>query len=142
MDEVIVAQNEIAICILDGEFVDVCEKYTSLFDSVPATINIRKVTKIEKEEKALLWTKSLVELPIFTWREIEIYRLKSGKLPISKTLIRGEKSEKEGYLKNKSIFSLSNDDQFNVKSSCYASMKSEWRYANVTLNRGTSECMV
>ena len=59
------------------------------------------------------WSKSSSELPLFTIRNIEQHRKLSGKikgLPIEKTLVRGRKFMREGYLKTNSML-----DRFSEK---------------------------
>ena len=84
-------------------------------------------------------------MPIFTMREIELHRQKSGKrnpgpnsksLPIKKTLNRGTKFKQERYLSADYIFAKLKGDQFQVKGKCRASMnKREVHNVEVFLNQ-------
>ena len=70
-----------------------------------------------------MWTKSLVNMPLFTIKEIEKHRDLSGKikgLPIAETLPRGKKFKNERYLKSDSIFTTTNKNTFIVKCKCKA----------------------
>ena len=82
-------------------------------ENTPLNMNIEEEMEMDIRE-VKTWSKDLKLMPMFTVREIEIHREKSGKLPgvsIIKTLDRGK--------------------------NCRASMKKENRYVEVSLCRST-----
>lgn len=84
------------------------------------------------------WGKSLMEMPLFSIKEIEIHRQASGKgNAIIKTLDRGRKFKEERYLSADSLFTRFSGSNFDVKAKCKASMKKEFREVEVSLNRET-----
>ena len=79
-------------------------------------------------------------MPVFTIKEIEEHRIKSGKgAAIVKTLDRGRKFREERYISADSIFTKTNGNKFSVKGTCRASMKKDVRSMNVTLDRDTGK---
>ena len=85
------------------------------------------------------WGKCLMEMPLFSIREIEQHRQASGKgNAIGETLDRGRKFKEERYLSADSLFTLSSPELFKVKAKCKASMKKEVRDVEVSLNHQTS----
>ena len=86
--------------------------------------------------------KDLSNLPIFTLRDVEDHRKKSGKLKghsIRKTLLKGKKFKDEGYILRDSIFTLSARERFKAKCMCRASMRKDWRRVIVHILRATSK---
>ena len=94
---------------------------------------------VKKDQEA--WSKSLKELPLFTIKEIEHYRLKSGKNQhsIIKTRDRGRKFKEERYLTSGDIYTKANKNTITIKGKCKASMKKEFRNMNVIIDRKTSK---
>ena len=85
----------------------------------PAVVNV-----INEHEKSMQysedveWSKTLVDMPKFTMKEIEKHRQLSGKiqgLPITKTLVRGRKSKEERFLIADSIYTTKTKNLFKVK---------------------------
>ena len=95
---------------------------------------IKFSTKFYNFDDVSEWGKCLVNMPVFTIREIVCHRQLIGKtkgLPIAKTLDKGRKFKNERYISSNSIFTYFVDDKFMVKSKCKASMKNEFRNVNV-----------
>ena len=84
----------------------------------------KKVNQREKE-----WRKCLKEIPVFTTREIENHRIKSGKSSsaIMKTTDHGKRFKEERYLSANDVFAANTERMFYVKGKCKASMKREIR---------------
>ena len=104
--------------------------------------NVEKpIAIIVEREDQCEWTKDLSHLPLFTIKEIENHRKKSGKneKSIIKTRDRGLKFKEEGYVSKDSIFTKRKESTFMVKGDCSASMKPEMRQVKVTLNQDTGE---
>lgn len=98
-------------------------------------VNIEIV--IENREEILNWGKDLTNLPLFTIREIEKHRQKSGKnnQSIVKTRDRGIKFKEEGYILRDTLFTRTTSLLFYVKAQCRASMKREVRALEIILNK-------
>ena len=82
-----------------------------------------------KTSKDFSWCKSLESLPVFTKKEIDEHRSKSGKQkvhdtskPIKKTLKRGLKFQEERYLSSHTVYTKVFSNSFMVKAKCRASM--------------------
>ena len=103
------------------------------------TTNIEQEIEIQVEKDAASeWEKCLKDLPLFTIKEIEAYRLKSGKIKaIIKTRDRGKKFMEEGYISTDSIYTKKSKNCFDIKGTCRASMKAEKRQMNISLNLKT-----
>ena len=74
------------------------------------------------------WGKSLSKMPLFTIKDIEEHRLRSGKsrdTAIMKSLVKGRKFKEERYLTADDIYTQSDEALFYVKGLCKASMKKE-----------------
>ena len=103
---------------------------------------------IEKEQN-IEWTKDLTNLPLFTKREIELHRKKSGKneRSIIKTRDQGLKFKNEGYVIKDEMYTKTSSLFFTVKAQCRSSMIQERKHLEVVLNRldgevfsGTCDC--
>ena len=84
----------------------------------------------------------MLNLPVFTLREIEKHRLKSGKTPdsvISKSKEKGLKFKSERYLSADTIYFLSDDEYFCFKATCIPSMKKGKRNIFVALDQKNGE---
>jgi len=82
------------------------------------------------------WGKSLIGFPHFTIKEIENYRIRTGKgNAIIKTRDRGRKFMDERYLSSDEIFTLISKSTIQVKGVCKASMKQERRTTTVTVDK-------
>ena len=82
------------------------------------------------------WGKSLVGFPHFTIKEIENYRIRTGKgNAIIKTRDRGRKFMDERYLSSDEIFTLITKSTIQVKGKCKASMKKDMRTMSVTVDK-------
>ena len=89
-------------------------------------------------EKPLTWGKSLLTLPIFTRREIDLHVKKCGKLKeksISKTSMRGRLFKLKRFFFQEIQYTL----HFYVKARCKASMKKELRNFRIQLCKRTGE---
>ena len=97
--------------------------FVELLNNLEEEINII----IEKGETEGEWTKDLTGMPVFTIKEIEKHRIKSGKQGkvIIKTMERGRKFMEENYLLMDSIFVKISQRSFIFKACCKASMKKE-----------------
>ena len=94
------------------------------------------------DEEFITWGKSLLNLPVFTIKEIEKHRLKSGKTPdsaISKSKEKGLKFKGERYISADTIYSLSDDKYFCFKAVCIPSMKKGKRNIFVALDLTNGE---
>ena len=92
----------------------------------------------DDDESTINWGKSLQNLPVFTLREIEKHRLKSGKTPtsaITKTKERGQKFKNERYISADTIFSIMDKEYFCFKATCIPSMKKGKRNMFVALDK-------
>ena len=71
----------------------------------------KKVNQREKE-----WGKRLKEMPVFTIREIENHRIKSGKSSsaIMKTTDRGKRFKEERYLSADGVFAANTERIFRI----------------------------
>ena len=90
----------------------------------------RQISRENSENPGNNWGKDWSSLPIFTLRDVEDHRKKSGKLKghyIRKTLLKGKKFKDEGYILRDSIFTLSARERFKAKCMCRASMRKDWR---------------
>ena len=101
----------------------------------------KRIDIVLENEDSTGWVKDLVNMPVFTIKEIEEHRIMIGKKgkAIIKTIDRGRKFKEEGYISTDSIFSKTVENTFSVKGTCRASMKKEFRKMNVTLNRKTGK---
>ena len=84
----------------------------------------------------------MLNLPVFTIKEIEKHRLKSGKTPdsaISKSKEKGLKFKGERYISADTIYSLSDDKYFCFKAVCIPSMKKGKRNIFVALDLTNGE---
>ena len=77
----------------------------------------KKVNQCEKD-----WGKCLREMPVFTIREIENHRIKSGKnsSAIMKTTDCGKRFKEERYLSADGVFAGNTERIFYVKGKCKA----------------------
>ena len=93
----------------------------------------KRIDIVLENEDSTGWVKDLVNMPVFTIKEIEEHRIMSGKKgkAIIKTIDRGRKFKEEGYISTDSIFSKTVENTFSVKGTCRASMKKEFRKMNV-----------
>ena len=92
--------------------------------------------------KAMTWGKSLLALPMFTRREIDLQVRKCGKLKgnsTSKTSVRGRLFKHERFLSSDSGYTAFNLLYFYVKAQCKASMKKELRNVRIQLCRRAGE---
>jgi len=98
------------------------------------------VEKAEKNEQES-WSKSLKELPLFTIKEIERFRIHSGKNKhsIIKTIERGRKFKEERYITSGDIFTKVNKNTITIKGKCKASMKKEFRNMYVIIDKKSSK---
>ena len=93
-----------------------------------------------KKPQTLSWSKSLESLPLFTIKEIESYRIKSGKgKAIIKTRDRGRKFFEEKYITSGDTFIRTTLKTITIKGKCKASMKAETRIMNVVISLKSSK---
>ena len=88
------------------------------FSSVQQKESYKFLYEYDDDESTINWGKSLQNLPVFTLREIEKHRLKSGKTPtsaITKTKERGQKFKNERYISADTIFSIMDKEYFCFK---------------------------
>ena len=103
-----------------------------------------------KTSKDVPWCKSLESLPVFTKKEIDEHRSKSGKRkvddtckPIKKTLKRGLKFQEERYLSSDTVYTKVFSNSFMVKAKCRASMSTrEIHDLEVSLDLTSGSVMV
>ena len=129
---------------LTSEVLLTADVYNYLVNNIEADIDIifksctqKSVNKSEEksDSEQVSWSKSLEHLPLFTIREIELYRLKSGKKgkAIIKTRDRGRKFFEERYITSGDTFTKTNKNTITFKGKCKASMKAETRSMNVVI---------
>ena len=96
----------------------------------------KKANQSEKERETCL-----KEIAVFTIREIENHRIKSGKSSsaIMKTRDRGKRFKEETYLSADDVFAANTERIFYVKGKCKASMKREIRSMEVGINKVNSD---
>ena len=103
---------------------------TLLLNNIELPINVEVIRDMQNE-----WGKSLEKLPLFSIKDIETYRLKTGKRKaILKTKDRGLRFMKERYISFDSIFTRTSKICIYIKGKCKASMKQATRTMNVSLN--------
>ena len=108
----------------------------------PAVVNvIYEHEKSQQNSEENKWSKTLVGMPTFTIKEVEKHRQLSRKiqrLPITKTLVRGQKVKEERFLTAGSIYTTKTTHLFKVKGLCKASTKKDLRKVFIRINRATS----
>ena len=116
----------------DCEVQQAAEVFNYLVNNLAENIEI-SLEKIQQDS----WSKSLKHLLLFTIKEIETYRLKSGKNrhAIIKTRDRGRKFMEERYITSGDVFTKWNANTITIKAKCKASMKKETRNMNVVINK-------
>ncbi|XP_066911079.1 uncharacterized protein [Clytia hemisphaerica] len=115
--------------------------YNFLVNNVDVNIDIFLENTV-KDGIIIPWSKSLEHLPLFTIKEIEIYRLKSGKngKSIIKTRDRGRKFFEEKYITSGDTYTRTSKNTITFKGKCKASMKSStFRAMNVVIDLKTSK---
>ena len=118
-------------CDLDVNL-DLTNAFVQTTDDEIDIVVEKKVNQREKE-----WGKCFKKMPVFTVREIENHRIKSGKSgsAIMKTTDRGKRFKKERYLFEDDVFAANTEGIFYVKGKCKASMKKEIRSMDVGINK-------
>lgn len=121
---------------LTSEVLQATEVYHHLVNNMETEIDIT----LEKTN-IIPWSKSLEGLPLFTIKEIEFYRLKSGKgkNAIIKTRDRGRKFFEEKYITSGDTFTRTSKNTITFKGKCKASMKAETRSMNVVISLKSSK---
>ena len=95
---------------------------------------------ILKKPQSIFWSKSLKTLLLFTIKEIEAYRIKSGKgKAIIKTRDRGRKFFEEKYITSGDTFTKTTSNTITIKGKRKASMKAETRSMNVIISLKSSK---
>ena len=115
--------------------------YNFLVNNVDVNIDILLENTV-KDGIIIPWSKSLEHLPLFTIKEIEIYRLKSGKngKSIIKTRDRGRKFFEEKYITSGDTYTRTSKNTITFKGKCKASMKSgTFRVMNAVIDLKTSK---
>ena len=105
--------------------------------------NINEPMPVETQlDEALTWGKSLLTLPVFTTRKIDLHVRKCGKLKrksISKIPVRGRLFKHERFLSSDAVYTEFNLLYFYAKAWCKASIRKELRNVRIRLCKRTGE---
>ena len=125
--------------------------FNYLVNNIDMNIEISIVNNEKKEEES--WSKCLKDLPLFTIKEIEHFRVNSGKRTVRtvgkkqknhkhsiiKTRDRGRKFMLERYISAGDVYTKSNKNTITIKGKCKASMKRDIRSMNVVLDKQSAK---